>query len=95
MKRILLAVCCALALLLVGCTEVNQTNSFVEMPTPEITAPPLVTATPEATATPAGSSLPSLPPMVQLEVIPTDTPGESEQPLPAETPDGNPDGING
>jgi hypothetical protein len=95
LKQILLAVCCALALLLMGCTVVNQTNSFAEMPTPEATATPQSTATPEATATPAESGLPTLPPMVQLEGSPTDAPGSTELPEPTVTPSGSPSGING
>jgi hypothetical protein len=72
MKRILLAGLCALALLLAGCADINQNNSFAELPTPETTAMPEVTATPELTP----------PPVVHLEILPTLAPGTTATPAP-------------
>ena len=97
MKRILLAVCCALALLLAGCTTVNQTNSFAELPTPEATDTPQITGAPEMTDIPVVTATPTLPPMVQLEVQPTNAPGSTGIPPsePTETPDSSPNGFNG
>jgi len=69
MKRVLLAALCVLALILAGFTTVNQTNSFVDLPTaetqqqtenptlPAVTQPPVMTpaATPaQTTAVPDG-----------------------------------------
>lgn len=106
MKRILLTACCLLALLLAGCTSVNQTNSFVVLSpsetvgaseagvVPEAAAASEVTATPEATAAPNAT----LPPVVPLIVQPTPTP-ETGEPSPPETPspqpEGSPGGFNG
>lgn len=105
MKRMLLAGLCALALVLAGCTAVNQTNSFVELPTPEATETMEITYPPVVTATPDGASLPDItqPPMVQLEVQPTNAPGTTQMPdatqpgapTPSPTPEGSGGGMNG
>lgn len=90
MKRLLFAGLCALALLLAGCAQINQTNSFAELPTPETTAMPEGTATPEFTP----------PPVVHLEIVPTLAPGTTATPppptpsQPEESP-GDFDGFNG
>ena len=103
MKRMLLIGLCALALVLAGCTTVNQTNSFVELPTPEATETMDITYPPDVTATPDGASLPDMtqPPMVQLEVQPTHVPGTTQMPdtyepdVPSPTPEGSGGGMNG
>ena len=103
MKRIFLALCCVLALLLAGCTTINQTNSFTELPTPLATETPVVTGAPEImvtpgiTVTPAEPGTPTLPPMVQLDVRPTQAPGDTTLPqdMPTETPGSSPNGFNG
>ncbi|MFH1512529.1 MAG: hypothetical protein ABIG45_04140 [Bacillota bacterium] len=91
MKRILLIALCLLALLLAGCTAVNQTNSFVDQTLPEVTASPVATVAPETTP----------PPVVQLNVQPTPAPGlpvtpapDTPSPAPEESP-GEFGGFNG
>lgn len=100
MKRVLLALLCVLALCMAGCTDVNQTNSFVDLPTaepvqqtavptaPDITQPPVITQTPQSTAVPA-----------QTETEPQGEPGmenvqplETAQPAPTVTPTESPEG---
>ena len=95
MKRILLAAICILALLLAGCTEINQNNSFSVNPAPETQSAPEVTATPEVTPAPEGVQ----PPVVLLEIEPTSAPGATDMPpmaTPTATPaQSSPGGFNG
>jgi hypothetical protein len=85
MKRILLAIVCALALVFSGCTDINQTNSFTELPPPAKTelavgmAPPVQ---PGLVPTLAPGSTPTPPP-----------PPPSVSPAPGDSP-ATP-GING
>lgn len=72
MKRVLFAGLCALVLLLAGCAQINQTNSFVELPTPEPSAEQGITAPPAWTP----------PPPVRLEIVPTFAPGTTVTPPP-------------
>ena len=72
LKRILLLACCASLLLLAGCASINQTNSFVDLPTPAATAAPEATAAPDWTA----------PPVIRLEIEPTPAPGNTATPPP-------------
>lgn len=102
MKRSLLAAVCLLSLLLAGCTTVNQTNSFIVNPAPETVSRPEVTATPEATVIPEVTATPETtqPPVVQLEIQPTPTPGTTDKPptvTPTATPpaENKPGGFNG
>ena len=86
MKRILLAALCLLALLLAGCTAVNQTNSFVALPTasvPEATAAPVVTIVPEVTVIPEITVTPetSQPQVVPLNVKPAPQETEGAAPV--------------
>jgi hypothetical protein len=85
MKQILLVIVCALALVFSGCTDINQTNSFTELPTPA------QTELPEGTAQPAQ---PDLLPTLAPGTTPTPPPPPpSVSPAPGEstaTP-----GING
>ena len=104
MKRILLAAICAALLLFTGCTAINQSNTFVVMPTDATTAPditampedtippdmPDVTAIPEFTAAP-DSTLP----MGPLEVQPTVEPDAMEAPVASPTPTPQPEGNPG
>jgi hypothetical protein len=67
MKRMLLAIVCALALVFSGCTDINQTNSFTELPTPAQTEQPQITAPPVQpdqmpTLAPNGTPTPPPPP---------------------------------
>lgn len=102
MKRILLAAICILAMLLAGCTEINQNNSFIAIPTPETTSVPLVTATPADTLAPEATPAPQggQPPVVLLEIEPTSAPGATDMPpmvTPTATPpaQNSPGGFNG
>lgn len=103
-KRGLLLMICLFLLVLAGCTAVNQTNTFVELPpagTPEAAATPELTKPPEITQ----------PPVVEPDVQPTDTPDvtsslspgatdtpaptEAPTPTPTQEPEGSPGGFNG
>jgi hypothetical protein len=75
-----------LALLLTGCTDVNQTNSFVDQPTSDTVQASDAAETPEETQ----------PPRATLYEQPTFTPEAMAVPTPSpETTPEEPSGFNG
>jgi|GEM_PF-3423672 len=100
MKRVYLALLCVLALLLAGCTDINQNNSFVGQPTAKPAAQTEIPVTPAATQPPVIT--PDAQPLVIPEMtlapggenpISIDMPDVTE-PLPTDTPAPN-SGFNG
>ena len=82
MKRMMLVMLCVLALLLAGCSQVNQTNSFVGFASPESLLTPVATIPLEATVAPQITA----PPVVQLEVQPTPDMLDTGAPMHTDTP---------
>jgi len=94
----MLALLLVFALLLSGCTQVNQTNSFVDMPTAETVEQTEVPAAPDMTQPP--TMAPNIVPATITDVpqtttmpMPTDQLDISPEATPEETP--APNGLNG
>ena len=88
MKRVYLALLCVLALLLAGCTDINQNNSFVGQPTAETQTQTEVPEMPDATLPPAAEIQPVVTPEAALAPAGEQMLNPSPQtPLPTNTPD--------
>ncbi len=89
MKRIVLALLCVLALLLAGCTDINQNNSFVGQPTAEPATQTQIPETPEATQPPAATTdlgpADTFEPMGTQQVIPENVMLQVQETLPPAT----------